>query len=211
MPARSTRAAWERPPDVSDDLHEHRHRQRERGYRCSCPARSPTTTRRPTRLPAAPTTSPAHSASSMPTSTPIRPASRSNGPAFSDRRPRPRANALTDFALNDTGAFFGIVNNRDFTTTAAFTNRGDVQIGGGTFNAASITNEAAGEFFGFGTIADAIVNSGTVRASRRHAHHGRHHWRAERNNSDRPRRLARLCPAPAATAMPISWFTTAAV
>ncbi len=75
------------------------------------------------------------------------------------------ANALTDFALNDTGAFFGIVNNRNFTTTAPFANRGDVQIGGGTFNAASITNEAAGEFFGFGTIADAIVNSGTVRAS----------------------------------------------
>jgi hypothetical protein len=74
-------------------------------------------------------------------------------------------NALADFSLNDTGAFFGIVNNRDFTTTAAFTNRGDVQIGGGTFDAASITNEASGEFFGFGTIFDAITNSGTVRAA----------------------------------------------
>jgi hypothetical protein len=75
------------------------------------------------------------------------------------------ANALTDFSVNDTSAFFGITNNRNFTTTAAFTNRGDVQIGGGTFDAASITNDSAGEFFGFGTIADAITNSGVVRSA----------------------------------------------
>jgi hypothetical protein len=87
-----------------------------------------------------------------------------NGPA-SQIVDQGGTNALADFSLNDTGGFFGIVNNRNFTTTAAFTNRGDVQIGGGTFDAASITNEAAGEFFGFGTIADAITNSGTVRAA----------------------------------------------
>ena len=40
--------------------------------------------------------------------------------------------ALGDFATNDTGAFFAIVNNRSITTTAAFTNRGQFQLGGGS-------------------------------------------------------------------------------
>jgi hypothetical protein len=74
-------------------------------------------------------------------------------------------NSLADFSTNDTGASFAILNNRNFTTTAAFTNRGQVQIGGGTFNAASVTNAVGGELFGFGTISDAIANSGTVRAA----------------------------------------------
>ena len=72
--------------------------------------------------------------------------------------------ALASFSLNDTGANFAILNNRDLTTTADFINRSTFQIGGGTFDALSLTNEATGEIFGFGAITPQVANSGTVRA-----------------------------------------------
>jgi len=52
--------------------------------------------------------------------------------------------ALPDLAVNDTGAALRVLGNRDFTTTADFTNRGELELGGGTFNANSIDNQAAG-------------------------------------------------------------------
>ncbi|HEY3392865.1 MAG TPA: choice-of-anchor D domain-containing protein, partial [Lacipirellulaceae bacterium] len=88
-----------------------------------------------------------------------------NGPASQITDHTGAVNALADFSLNDTGAFFAILGDRSLTTTAAFINRGDFQLGGGAFNAASISNEASGEFFGFGRIDRAIMNAGVVRAA----------------------------------------------
>ncbi len=86
-----------------------------------------------------------------------------NGPA-SQIVDQGGTNALADFSLNDTGASLAILNNRNFTTTAALTNRGTVQIGGGTLTTAGdISNP--GSIFGHGTIVNTVLNSGTVRAS----------------------------------------------
>ncbi|MEO7158888.1 MAG: choice-of-anchor D domain-containing protein [Vicinamibacterales bacterium] len=60
-----------------------------------------------------------------------------------------------------------LLNNRSMTITAgggAFSNAGFVQLGGGTFNATSFTNNS-GVVNGFGTIGVNIVNSGSVTAN----------------------------------------------
>jgi len=67
--------------------------------------------------------------------------------------------------VNDTGAALRVLGNRYFTTTADFTNRGELELGGGTFNANSIDNQAAGTITGFGTVGQRPTNAGTIRST----------------------------------------------
>ena len=61
---------------------------------------------------------------------------------------------------------FRVLDGRNFTTVGNYTNTGITQLGGGTFTATpTYNNLTTGETFGFGTIANRIVNSGIVRAS----------------------------------------------
>ncbi|MCC6709278.1 MAG: choice-of-anchor D domain-containing protein, partial [Gammaproteobacteria bacterium] len=71
-----------------------------------------------------------------------------------------RINTLT----TNQGAF-RLLGARNFTAVGAFANSGVLQLGGGTFNAPGLSNSAAGEIFGFGTITPVVINSGIVRAS----------------------------------------------
>ncbi|MBM3524590.1 MAG: choice-of-anchor D domain-containing protein, partial [Alphaproteobacteria bacterium] len=58
-----------------------------------------------------------------------------------------------------------VLGNRNWTSTNAFSNTGTLQLGGGTFDVASLSNSATGTIRGFGTLADDInTNAGTVRA-----------------------------------------------
>jgi hypothetical protein len=95
------------------------------------------------------------------------------------------ANALSNFAANTAAGSFTVQNGRNFTTPGAFGNAGVVQVGNassftstGSFsNAAGATLRMAGGSFagptvpnaglvsGFGTVAPALGNSGTVRAN----------------------------------------------
>ncbi|WP_425398339.1 beta strand repeat-containing protein [Aeoliella sp.] len=73
--------------------------------------------------------------------------------------------ALADLATNDTGAALRVLGGRDFSTAAAgFANRGEVELGGGVFNAATFDNQATRSITGFGTVAPRPTNAGSVRA-----------------------------------------------
>jgi hypothetical protein len=73
--------------------------------------------------------------------------------------------ALTNFATNDTPGIFRILDNRHFTAAGAFTNNGLMEIGGGTFDAASLDNAAGAQIFGYGTIVPRPTNHGHIRAA----------------------------------------------
>ncbi len=107
------------------------------------------------------------------------------GSVFQARNPTDSLNvvqletSLTDNLANGT---LRVLDNRDYTTTNDFTNAGTLDLGGGTFeansltnagtlnlgggtfDANSLTNNASGEIFGHGTIPDAVLNHGLVRA-----------------------------------------------
>ena len=73
--------------------------------------------------------------------------------------------ALADLSINDTGAALRIVGGRDFTTTADLTNRGEIELGGGVFDANSIDNTASGSIVGFGTVTPRPNNLGAIQAT----------------------------------------------
>ena len=64
-----------------------------------------------------------------------------------------------------------ILDQRDYEAVDTFTNTGNgvnggtLELGGGTFSAASFANQAGAQIIGFGTIDAPILNSGTVLAS----------------------------------------------
>jgi len=64
-----------------------------------------------------------------------------------------------------TAGVLELLSNRNLTTTAAFSNAGLLQLGGGTFTAASLTDAAGSRLLGHGMVAAAIANSGTIEAS----------------------------------------------
>ncbi|WP_199555423.1 choice-of-anchor D domain-containing protein [Sandaracinobacteroides hominis] len=69
-------------------------------------------------------------------------------------------------ATNASGGALRILNGRSYTVSAnagAFTNAGLLEVGGGSFNAASIAN--SGAIQGFGTVNAAITGAGGIRAS----------------------------------------------
>ena len=66
--------------------------------------------------------------------------------------------------IGATGAL-RVLGGRGYTTANAITDDGNLQLGGGTFAAASLTIDAGGTLSGFGTVADVIANSGTVDAA----------------------------------------------
>jgi autotransporter-associated beta strand protein len=74
----------------------------------------------------------------------------------------PIENSLSTIA---SGGALRILGGRNYTTPLAFENQGTLQLGGGSFDAASLANTASGEIVGFGTIEDAIANAGIVRAA----------------------------------------------
>jgi len=55
-----------------------------------------------------------------------------------------------------------LLGGRNFTTTMGFTDNGQVQLGGGAFDASTLTVGAGGSLYGYGTILPAIANSGTI-------------------------------------------------
>ena len=73
--------------------------------------------------------------------------------------------ALADLSINDTGAALRIVGGRDFTTTADLTNRGEIELGGGVFDANSIANTVNGSIVGFGTVTPRPNNLGAIQAT----------------------------------------------
>ena len=83
-----------------------------------------------------------------------------------------------DVTLRGVGSDFGLINGlttnngalrilggRSFTTAGAFTNAGMLQLGGGVFDGASLTNAAAGSVLGFGSLNQAVANAGTIEAN----------------------------------------------
>ncbi len=83
-----------------------------------------------------------------------------------------------DVTLRGVGSDFGLVNSlttnngalrilggRSFTTAGPFTNAGTLQLGGGVFDGASLTNAAAGAVLGFGALNQAVANAGTIEAN----------------------------------------------
>ncbi|HVC02000.1 MAG TPA: hypothetical protein VND80_07335, partial [Steroidobacteraceae bacterium] len=68
--------------------------------------------------------------------------------------------SLTTIGPSGTLAVLG---NRNYTTANAITNQGTLQLGGGTFDAASLAN--GGTLTGFGTVTPAIANTGSVVAN----------------------------------------------
>ena len=58
-----------------------------------------------------------------------------------------------------------ILDDRDFVAENGLTNSGVIELGGGAFDAPSLTNTASGEIFGFGVIKPTVLNSGVVRAA----------------------------------------------
>jgi hypothetical protein len=66
---------------------------------------------------------------------------------------------------NASAGVLRVIGNRSYPGTTAFTNAGNLEIGGGTFNTTSFDNQATGEIFGFGTITPQVNTAGTVRAS----------------------------------------------
>ncbi|WP_197527812.1 beta strand repeat-containing protein [Posidoniimonas polymericola] len=73
-------------------------------------------------------------------------------------------NALSALSLNDTGASLRLLGGRGFSTSAALTNRGAIELTGGTLTAASLINASAGSITGFGSVAQRPNNSGLLKA-----------------------------------------------
>ena len=77
---------------------------------------------------------------------------------------------VIDSPINTTGFVtendgnFELLGNRSYTVASLFTNTGTLELGGGTFTAASLTNNPSGTIIGFGTIAERPLNHGTIEA-----------------------------------------------
>ena len=65
----------------------------------------------------------------------------------------------------DAGAALELLNGRGYTTTIGLTDAGLLQLGGGTFKAGALSVAAGGRVLGFGTIADPVVDGGTIEAA----------------------------------------------
>ncbi|MGS4946643.1 choice-of-anchor D domain-containing protein [Meridianimarinicoccus sp. RP-17] len=72
--------------------------------------------------------------------------------------------ALED-TLTDNDGTLRVLANRDFAAANGLTNRGAIELGGGTLSAPTLTNTATGQIFGFGSIVPNVGNSGVVRAT----------------------------------------------
>jgi hypothetical protein len=68
-------------------------------------------------------------------------------------------------AMNAPSGTLRVLDNLDYPGTVAFTNAGELELGGGTFDAVNFDNQATGELFGFGRVNPRIDSTGTVRAS----------------------------------------------
>jgi hypothetical protein len=66
---------------------------------------------------------------------------------------------LTKIAASGT---LEVLGDRGYTTSNAIANSGTLQLGGGTFTAASLSDSAGSMLTGFGTVAAAFTNAGTV-------------------------------------------------
>ena len=64
-----------------------------------------------------------------------------------------------------TGGQLQVLANRGYTSTLDFADSGIVQLGGGTFLTNSLTVAAGGLLDGFGTVSDAVANSGKIEAN----------------------------------------------
>jgi len=60
------------------------------------------------------------------------------------------------------GGALEVLGDRGYTTTNAIANSGTLQLAGGTFTAASLSDSAGSTLTGFGTVAAAFTNAGTV-------------------------------------------------
>jgi hypothetical protein len=63
------------------------------------------------------------------------------------------------------GGALELLGGRSLATKAAFGNAGLLQLGGGTFTAASLTGAAGSRLLGYGAVAATIVNNGLIEAS----------------------------------------------
>jgi fibronectin-binding autotransporter adhesin len=63
------------------------------------------------------------------------------------------------------GGALNVLGSRGYVTTLGLLDSGTLQLGGGTFSAASLAVAAGGKFLGFGTVTNAIANAGTLQAS----------------------------------------------
>ncbi|MEM7078889.1 MAG: choice-of-anchor D domain-containing protein [Pseudomonadota bacterium] len=74
---------------------------------------------------------------------------------------------LEDSLMNNSAdGTLRILDNRDYTTTNSVSNDGTIELGGGTFDTGgTVDNNAGALLFGLGTVADAVANEGTVRAT----------------------------------------------
>ena len=63
------------------------------------------------------------------------------------------------------GGQLQVLANRGYTSTLDFADSGIVQLGGGTFLTNSLTVAAGGLLDGFGTVSDAVANSGKIEAN----------------------------------------------
>jgi hypothetical protein len=72
-----------------------------------------------------------------------------------------------DSTLATNNGTLRILDNRSYTAVlpTAFVNAGTLELGGGTFTSAVLTNSANGQIAGFGTITPRPANSGTIRAT----------------------------------------------
>jgi hypothetical protein len=77
------------------------------------------------------------------------------------------SSSTIESTLSSNSGSFRLLAGRDYTSTAGlFSNSGTLQLGGGLFTSASgLTNSAAGQVFGFGTVSPRPTNSGTIRSS----------------------------------------------
>jgi hypothetical protein len=74
-------------------------------------------------------------------------------------------NPTIESTLTSNSGALRVLANRNYTNTSALNNSGKLELGGGTFAAPGLTNTAAGEIFGFGTVSVRPTNSGLVRSA----------------------------------------------
>ena len=63
---------------------------------------------------------------------------------------------------NDTTGSLHLLDSRNFTVAGAFTNRGTLELGDGTFTATTFNNQTGGTISGSGTVSAAVESAGTL-------------------------------------------------
>jgi fibronectin-binding autotransporter adhesin len=63
-----------------------------------------------------------------------------------------------------SGGTLAVLGSRGYTTSLGITDSGLLQLGGGTFSAASLSVMTGGKLLGFGTVTPAVANAGTIEA-----------------------------------------------